>query len=406
MRNPLPALAAFSRDAAAVSSVDREEQPLLGHWLAVAQAAERLSSMPAVHRAGYLTSVETNLLPPLSVRPTLVHDAQDGPVDPMAVTAERLRVEAEAMERAGCFELAFTTVAAVCRLTAGTDVVTRMVATAHLGRIARQLGDLHTASDCYESVVREGSRKRDGPLESLGLLGLGALARMRGNRPDERLLYGRALKRAHPGGITERSAHQGLMNAAISETRLADALLHGWRAYDLSPEGSDERAMLLSNLALTALTAGFPDAALNGFLHVLTVTSVVRVRLPAYGGAVRAAARLGDRPRVEALESSAIEETSRANTTFEVASFFLSAADAWNVLHDTANALQRLRRTEALIESRPFHELSMKVDELRDALQKATPPAVPAPSAWTDDSTQYGDKALITGIRRLTRLSR
>lgn len=404
MRNPLPALAAFSRDAAAVSSDGREEQPLLGHWLAVAKAAEQLSSLPARHRAGYLTSVEATLLSAASARPTLVHDALDAPVDQMAVAAERLRVEAEQMERAGCYEMAFTTLAAVCRLTAATDVVSRMLATAHLGRIARQLGDLRTASDCYESVVSEGSRERDGPLEALGLLGLGALARMKGNRPDERRLYGRALQCAFPGGLTERSAHQGLMNAAISETRLADALLHGWRVYDLAPEGSDERAMVLSNLALTALSAGFPDAALNGFLHVLTVSSVLRIRLPALGGAVRSTARLGDRARLDALEASAIEESSRANTSFEVASFFVSAAEAWSVMREVDTALQRLERAEALIGAHPYHELVARADALRTALQRVTPTVNSSPSVWHDEANNIGDEVLVSGIRRLTLL--
>ena len=183
------------------------------------------------------------------------------PKDPVAQLAERFRIEAEDMERAGCFEMAFTTVAAVCRLVAHADLVTRMLATAHLGRIARQLGDYRSAQDCYSCVVTEATRERDPPLGALGLLGLGGLARMKGNRPEERRLYGEALAWALPGGTAERSARQGLMNVAIAEDRLADALLHGWRVYDLAEEGGDVQAMILSDLALIALTAGFVNPA-------------------------------------------------------------------------------------------------------------------------------------------------
>ena len=50
--------------------------------------------------------------------------------------------------------------------------------------------------------------------------------------------------------------------------------------------------MILSNLALTSLHSDFTAAALGGFMHVLTLTETARIRLPAIGGAMRAAARL------------------------------------------------------------------------------------------------------------------
>jgi hypothetical protein len=406
MRNPLPALEAFSRDARAVTAADCDGDASLGGWLAVTKAAERVSALPAPEREAYLESLPSSVLPPVACRPTLVHDGMAPPRDAVTRWAERLRLEAESMERAGCLEMAFATVAAVCRLTVNESLASRMLATAHLGRIARQLGDLRTAQECYTSVVSEAARGHDGPLEAMGLLGLGALARMRGNRPDERRWYGQALARAYPGGATERSAHQGLMNAAISEHRLADALLHGWRVYDLAPEGSDVRAMVLSNLALTAMEAEFTEAALQGFRHVLTLTDVLRIRMPVFGGAVRAAAKLGNRPLLSELDTQGQIESERAIAPFEVASFFVSAAEAWATIPDVGIATARLSRARTLMEANQFHELANRAEQIETQLHAAvaptratTPwrPAVTPDSAWNE--------RVATGIHRLAGLS-
>ena len=405
MRNPLPAFEAFSLDANAIASPDRDGHASLGGWLAVAKAAERLSALPLADRATYLESLTASVLPPSKLRPTLVRDGDRPPQDPVARLAERFRIEAEDMERAGCFEMAYATVAAVCRLVAHADLVTRMLATAHLGRIARQLGDYRTAQDCYSCVVTEATRERDPPLEAMGLLGLGGLARMKGNRPEERRLYGAALACALPGGAAERSARQGLMNVAIAEDRLADALLHGWRVYDLAEEGGEVQAMILSNLALTALKAGFVAPALQGFLHVLSMTGVLRIRILTFGNALRAAARLGDRTRMDELEAVALEEADRANVPFEVAQFFLYATEAWAALPDASVALRRLERLESLADEHQFHELAIRAEALRKALATVTAQKpTPASSTWTAPSGPEWDEQATIGIHRLAGL--
>lgn len=402
MRNPLPAFEAFSQDANAVSAPDRDGLASLGGWLAVTKAAERLSALPVIDRAAYLESLTASVLPPSDSRPTLVRDGDLPPKDPVARLAERFRIEAEDMERAGCFEMAFATVAAVCRLVAHADLVTRMLAIAHLGRIARQLGDYHTAQDCYSSVVTEATRERDPPLEAMGLLGLGALARMKGNRPEERRLYGAALSCAYPGGITERSARHGLMNVAIAEDRLADALLHGWRVYDLAEEGGEVQAMILSNLALTAMKAGFVEPALQGFLHSLSMTKVLRIRILTAGNALRAAGRLGDRARMIELESVALAEAAIANVPFEVATFFLYASEAWSSLPDVTTALLRLDSLESLAAEHQFHELSIRAETLRKQLTTVTAPnPMPDRSQWTAPSETEWDEQVTVGIQRL-----
>ena len=402
MRSPLTALQAFSRDAHDTTDASHDTDPRLAGWLAVAKAAERISAMRHEARAPYASSLARTVLPPSTVRPTLRHDRQGAPTEPIAQFAERLRVEAEEMERAGCYEMAFTTVSAVCRLARETDLVSQLTATAHLGRIARQLGDSTTATDCYECVVTEASRVRDGPLGALGLLGLGNLARSRGNRPEERRLFSLALSLAHPGGTGEFSAQQGLMLLAMSEHRLPDALVHGWRAFDLSDEGSDARAIALSNLAFAALHGNFPGAALSGFLHTLSMTTVARIRLTSIGGAMRAAAARRNRSLVAELAATGQREAAVANVPFEIATFSFGGGQAWQTLHEWDAAVAMLTRSRDIARTHRFSELSTKADEALGQIEFArSVESVATP--WVDDARQ--DAVVPGGIERLEALA-
>jgi hypothetical protein len=131
------------------------------------------------------------------------------------------------------------------------------------------------------------------------------------------------------------------------------------------------------------------------------MTQVIRIRLLAFGHALRAAARLGDRTRMTDLESVALAEADRANVPFEMASFFLSASEAWYVLPDFAVATTRLERLEALTRTHQFHELAARAETLRDQLRTArTPVSVPA----TAEPPEWGDEVAV-GIGRLAGLA-
>jgi tetratricopeptide (TPR) repeat protein len=367
--------------------------------------AERLSGLDAAERDGYLATLASDLLPASDARPTLVHDAKAGPTDSLARLSERLRVEAEQMERSGCFEMAFATLSAVCQMSSQADVTTRLTATTHLGRIARQLGDFETATDCYTMVTDLGLRERDGPLASLGFIGLGLVAMNRGNRPAERSMFERALSLAHPGGWVEASASQGLMNVAIAERRLIDALLHGWRAFDLAPEGGETRAMILSNLALTSLHSDFTAAALGGFMHVLTLTDTARIRLPAIGGAMRAAARLREDKQLHSLKAAGDRESARAALPFEGARFLLHAGEAWLTVGDREFARRRYQDAHALAVQHGFFEIRIKAEDALAAMEveeRRVPPTNLSASSISFD--EEGERLVAAGIGRLEAL--
>jgi hypothetical protein len=364
MRTPLTALDAFQHDARLLLADPSVEDERAARWLAIARAAERLCTLPGRRRLAFAKALDDDLLPPASTRPTQLHEPVRPPASMIDLLAERLRVAAEAMERAGCYELAFTTVSAVCRLAADRHPMAQLMATAQLGRIARFLGDLDTATECYQHVAEVGMRTRDGPLASHGAVGLALVANMRGNRPAERDLYRRALALAHPGGAIAVSSHLGLMNVAIAGGQLADALLHGWQAYDLTT--SDEvRAMLVSNMASTALRGGFPDAALRGFLHTLTLSEVTRVRVIAYGGAARAAAQVGDAERVDRIAHAAEAELLAVPVAYEECRYLLSMATAFTTLGEPGRARRYADEAVTRATRLGYHELAFQAEALR-----------------------------------------
>ena len=152
MRKPLSPLQAFAEDARIAADRSSEVGDELVVWLSVAQSAEHLSALSGEARTTAQERAVRLLAPFGDARPTQRHDMHPPPSDPFGKLVEQFRVAAEAMEKAGCFELAYATVSAICRLTARADYVTSSLATLHLGRIARQLNDLGAAEDCYRAM--------------------------------------------------------------------------------------------------------------------------------------------------------------------------------------------------------------------------------------------------------------
>ena len=149
MRKPLAPLEALQADAAGAAARQVDLDAALADWVAAAQLSCELAARygalaePPAALTGLLE--RDALLRTVHARPTMVHDGAAPPHTALGTTAERLRVLAEDMEQHGCFELALTTVSAVCRLTARTDATAHALATLHLGRIARQMNALEAA---------------------------------------------------------------------------------------------------------------------------------------------------------------------------------------------------------------------------------------------------------------------
>lgn len=407
MRKPLTPLQAFAEDArkAAERSVDVGD--VLVSWLSVAQTADQLSALSGRLRDDAMLQARPILQAFADDRPSMRHDAQPAPDTDVARIAEQFRVAAESMEKAGCFELAYATVSAICRFTAGADYVSASLATVHLGRIARQMNDLSTAEDCYTTMLTTSMRERDGPLAARGHIGLALLHDMRGNLQAAEGEYLRALELAVPSGSTSISACQGLMTISLVSGRLADALLYGWRLYDATEDDFDERTCALTDLSVVALRAGFFEAALRGFEHALTLSQVPRIRLHVFSGAVRAAARLGDNERVVRFDRETLQDIARANLPFEAAHAFLCLAEAWAVLGVSETAHQRLAEAKTLADRYGYNEYRFRAEALAASFLE-TPSRIPSATSDGEETPMVGsrqDPAIDVGIRRLEALA-
>ena len=364
MRKPLSPLQAFAADAGGCTDRGVDVGAQLMTWLSVAQSADLLSASGAVPSDRALAQSSVLLAEFADQRPSMVHDALPAPTVAIPHIAERFRVAAEAMEIAGCYELAFTTVAAVCRITAHADAVTATLATLHLGRIARQLQDFAAAEDCYNRVVARATRENDGPLAARGHIGRALLRDIRGNIPAAEASYRKALELAVPGGGAYSMACQGLMTLAINRQQLGDALLYGWQLHDASAEGSELRYIALFELSVVALHAGFPEPAMRGFTHALERVQVPRMRLVFLGGVIRAAARLGrveEGTRTREAIERAIRESDHPHETAQV---LLQTAGALHQVNDVRGARVVLEAGRDVAVRYGFHEFVFRADEL------------------------------------------
>ena len=129
MRLPLTAFEAFAEDSRnpVPGDVEREERAQV--WLTIASAAEALGSLRGRKRREFLMEFDDSVLPPVGVRPSIVHDVAPAPDSDLSQVAERIRVAAEEMERGGFLNLAYTTVSALCRVMVREDLPTRLMTT-------------------------------------------------------------------------------------------------------------------------------------------------------------------------------------------------------------------------------------------------------------------------------------
>ena len=137
-----------------------------------------------------------------------------------------------------------------------------------------------------------------------------------------------------------------------------------------------------------------------------TLTDTARIRLPAVGGAIRAAARLREDTRVASLNTSGDHEAGRARLPFESARFLLHAGEAWATVGDRDFARRRLLDAHAIAVRHRFFELQMKAEDAMEALDRnaAVVPAtnLTASSVPVDSD---GGPVVRAGIERLEALS-
>jgi tetratricopeptide (TPR) repeat protein len=287
------------------------------------------------------------------------------------------RVLADQMAEAGALWLAFSALGHVRTAAAAAPARALGLAMADQAWVSRTLGDLDSADELYQAVALAGDRFGEAELKTRALLGMGVTARVRGNYPKARDAFREGLARAQNAGLSELEsvAHQGLLIAAITAGDSDTALVHGWAAYELAQGNTDREAELLINVSHVSMVAGYPEAALRGFLASLVRTQGARYRLPSLGGAAVASARIGNRELVATIARVAEDSLLITGLPYESAGALRSLSEAFESVGDAARAEDYRLRARALARKNGFFEIVLATEP------KATPAIQPVVTA-------------------------
>jgi tetratricopeptide (TPR) repeat protein len=398
---PLDALRADLAAAPDDARLEREG----GTWLVVAQAFHRLAELAPDDRGAYVGRLldawrandELVERLPADLAPALAQAAGDEAGDAaagIARTLAALGLLVEDMERTRAFHLAFTTLGLGRRAFAQASARSRGLVLVQQARVARQLGDLASAAELYDTADAAGREGGDAEVRGRAAIGHGLLANMRGNYPAARQAFGAALDLAGQVPSVSLLAHHGLMTGAISARDVETALVHGWRAFAGTVGDADRRADLLANLGEVSRMANAPDVALSCYLAALSLTRLDRICLAALGGGVLAAVDLGDVERLDALTREAEATIARSSQPYENAFALVELAEAHAGVGRMARAGEYAARAATLAQAGGFHEVAHRVELVRERLQR--PAAEPRASRPARSDVRHGEHAVVS----------
>ena len=283
---------------------------------------------------------------------------------------------AEEQELAGAFCLAFATLNSLLgAFSYRVPPRARGIVLAQLGRVVRQLGALDLAQEYYEAAMQLGFEHDALDVVARALLGLGALALMRGNYPKARKLFERALVNADGAHNPEliRSAHHGLQNCGLASGDFDSALVHGWNVLRLciSP---DSRAEALMNMAEICRMTGEDDAAMRVYAVAMDWSTNKRVRLHALSGALRSAVKIDRLTEARRFLAEIDELMPTVADVYAQASVGVEIAGSLFQLGDTTAASALLERSSALAVENFFHEVVHQAEQQMKSWANASPP--------------------------------
>ena len=367
---PLPSLAAYRADLAAIQSAGMEERS--GHWLSVAVRVEKLAADAPDARAAGLPALGALLL-----------GEESGDLDRIS---PQLRETVGAAEDAGALRLAHAMVAR-WRSIDELSPLERGRCLAVEGRVLRQLDAREQAAERYMEVERIGRRHALPELRARAAIGQVVLAQLRGNYPEMRVALTSAL--AHATAADEwtliAQCHQGLMMTAAAAHDHDAAVSHAWQSFRLAEHDDTSAAEALVNLGQLLVDLGRYEAALSAFAAAIVRTPPLRLELPATAGAAVAAATVGDAALVRAL-AARIERIDRSTEGFPYvrAMALLEAAEACRAVRDDEAAARLRARAMELATARGYHEVSLRAESLATAPARVERAPVPLERASVD----------------------
>lgn len=253
---------------------------------------------------------------------------------------------------------------------------------AHRARITRQAGDVDLAAEQYRNVERLARVTRSDELYARAWIGFAVLAMHRGNFPESGSWFERAAKAADKTGIVElsRNAHHGCLIAAAKREAFDDALRHGWLAFRYSVGDTQLEAEALANLGGVLVDARLYRPAHAAFEAAVRRNPPARLVIPALGGAMLTAARLGDAPRARERYATLTRYAAGSDLRWEVTDSLIDAAIALHLIGDDAESERVRLRALARARDGKFHELEFRAERVPGESDRTQPSDVPLSS--------------------------
>ena len=278
--------------------------------------------------------------------------------------AEAIVLAADAIHAAGALNLAAVLFDALAAADTSLNVVQRGRILYYRARVALKQGEIDEALFRYRQVETSGRDARRAELVVRGLLGMGAVAQMRGNYPQLARRARRAAALAERAGLVRLAsqARAGLMIEAANAHRFDEALVHAWYVYEASTGDAVDEGEILSNIGQLLLEAGHVHGARAAFASVVSRALPVRILLPALGGLAISSGASDDVSTLDwaVREIERIEEM--AAPRYPVAEALLECATALAGQGRPADAERCRKRALKLAVTHGFHEVAYKAD--------------------------------------------
>lgn len=377
----LPPLAAYRRDLARLG-VERLSANDAS-WIAAAVALSHLARVDGPDRRQALDTLAVMLDVATA---GLAAPPFDSPARPSSLLVRQARMLAESMEASSAWYLALSVLLLADRLLV-PDPLARGRIAAQRARIQWKNGAVDDAESSYRALLRSARTMEEPELIARAYVGLATVSQVRGNYPAVARWASRAAKVAGASSLVGIGAvaHQLLMVSAGQRGDYANALTHGWTAFEAAAGQPAREAEMLLNLAQLLGIVGEHRAALAGFVAALERDPPPRIALPAWGGVATSASHLGDEHITRHAARRISEVAASPGLHYARASALAEAALALERLH--LDAASWRRAASALAEEHGFNEVSYRL-----ALPRAT-------DRWD------GRKVAEPSLRRLARAS-
>lgn len=248
-------------------------------------------------------------------------------------------------------------------------------------------------SEAQHKQLRSVGRKLDSAeLCVRAMIGRGAIAQIRGNRPAMRGFNLRAARLAERRGLWRLAAqgHMGLSVDAGMRDDFSRVVAHLWRAFGLAARDLATTDHVLANLAYAFLKAGHPAEARSAAARVLIGSPRLRFALPALGSYACASAALDDAFGVRWAADQVTRLAKTRGHAREVATAMQECGRALAMIGVAAQAAVLRRRAVAMAHQFGFHDIAFEAEQ---RFEISLPATVSFDPVATEAAAQFSGSA-------------